>query len=669
MADAESPYLRMHGENPVDWRPWGPEAFDEARARGVPVFLSIGYASCHWCHVMARESFSDPEIAAFLNTRFVPVKVDRDERPDVDALYMEALQLLSGSGGWPVSLWLTPERLPFVGGTYFAPTSSQGRPGFFEMLARVSAAWEADQEDLQSLTSKVSEELSRRSRFSKSGRLDWTLDDAVEGFEKGWDEVHPGWGSVQKFPMAPRLQFLLSTGVRHGDEETLERVRAVLDAMRHGGIHDHLGGGFHRYTVDPAWRVPHFEKMLYENGQLLRLYAEAAVVFDSDVYRRVVDRLVGWLEREMVDESGAFWSSQGAESEGQEGRYYVWTPDQIRLELEPESAEAFLAAYLVTETGNFEGGRTVLSRRLDTDDQLASLDMTHQVLWAARARRTPPETDTQVIVAWNGLAISGLARAGRLLGVERYVELAETAASPILEQFEKRGVLPRTLGKRAPDGVLADYAFFADALFDLFEATGDARWLAGSRAIAAQMVHQFYDKEGGGFFESPPSATELFLRRKALADGVEPAAAGRAASVLARFEALGVAIGHATALTDVLAISEPWFARAPEAVPSLLDAWDRRVRNGLTVVVASSSGRDAVAEDMWKAVNASLLPHANVARVSRSTQRALAKYPLLEDKVLDKATAFVCIDGACDAPTEEVDVLISQLAAAVERTR
>jgi uncharacterized protein YyaL (SSP411 family) len=653
----------------VDWREWGDEAFAEAKERGVPVFLSIGYTSCHWCHVMERESFSDPEVAAFLNERFVAIKVDREERPDVDALYMDAVHLLAGHGGWPASIWLTPDRLPFAAGTYFPPTSSHGRPGFFEILARVSASWQSDRSNLEDLTAKVKAELQRRSVFQKSGKRDWSIDTAVEGFARGWDDVHPGWGDDKKFPMTPRLEFMLSTAVRHDDQETLERVRTVLEAMRHGGIHDHLGGGFHRYTVDRAWRVPHFEKMLYDNGQLLRLYAEAAVVFDSPAYRRVVEQLVGWLEREMRAESGAFWSSQGADSEGEEGTFYVWTPEQIRAELEPEAAEQFLATYRVTETGNFDGGRTVLSRRPDTDESQESFRMAHEVLFSARAKREPPQTDQKEIVAWNGLVIGGLARAGRLLDQPRYIALAEAAAEPILEAFDKRGVLPRTLSPNAPSGVLADYAFVAEALFDLFEATGDDRWLSASRELTAQMVHRFYDAEAGGFFESPPEADDLFLRRKDLSDGSEPSASGRAATVLARFESLGVTLGHATALTDAFAIAERWFAGAPQAVPSLLDAWDRRMRNGLTVVVTSKAAEDESAAEMWSVVNASFAPHATLARVSRSSNRALAKYPLLEGKLRDRATAFVCFDGTCDAPTTDAKTLAKQLQSAVERAR
>ncbi|MCK6525647.1 DUF255 domain-containing protein, partial [Myxococcota bacterium] len=485
LSESSSLYLRQHAMNPVDWWPWGDAAFDEARRRGVPVFVSIGYSACHWCHVMERESFEDEAIAAFLNERFVCVKVDREERPDVDAVYMDALAVIGVPGGWPASLWLTHERAPFYAGTYFAPVPAFGRPGFRQVLEAVDRVWREDPARVLEASGNVRGRLIARAEVARRHE-DLPLElvvAAARALEEGWDAERGGWGRGHKFPMPGRVELLLATGLALKDARALELARAALTAMVEGGLQDQLGGGFHRYCVDPAWTVPHFEKMLYDNAQLLGLLARGAVAFDDPRLARDARATARFLLDELMTPSGGLGASLDADSGGEEGSYYTWTPTELHSLLQPSLAEAVCAAYGVTAEGNFDGA-TVLTRR-GRDDQ--GLDEARATLRAARARRVAPGRDDQVIVAWNGLAVGALADAGRLLDDPELVAAAARLGETLLGRLVD-GRLPRTLAPDSPPGVLEDYAFLAEGLLAVFSATGAPWAVAGAEALTAALL-------------------------------------------------------------------------------------------------------------------------------------------------------------------------------------
>jgi hypothetical protein len=522
----------MHGHDPVNWYPWGDAAFAEAKRRGVPVFLSIGYYACHWCHVMHKESFKDPKVAAYLNDHFVAIKVDREERPDIDALYMDAVHMLNrNNGGWPASIWLTPDRVPFFAGTYFPPKGRYGRPGFMALLEQISGDWRATPEDIAALASRTGKRLIARAASRGSGAVPSDLSaKASAQLIDSWNPSHRGWSKRRQFPMSANLQFMLWHSVLHTDSAAAALVTAQLTAMDEGGIHDHLGGGFHRYTVDADWVVPHFEKMLYDNGQLLGVYAEAAVAQSNPRFAQVAEDIGDYLITKMQHSKGAFYSSESADSEGEEGTFYVWKPAEIAAILEDD--RAFKAAFPVTDAGNFEEHRTVLTRRAGIDPETADLKAARKALFEARDRREHPPTDDKLVVAWNGLAIGGLARAGRLLSLPRFIEAAQRAATHTLSVVVA-GQVPRLIAAKAPLGVLEDYAFLGNGLIDLYEADADPRWLSAANTIAATMLERTHDPSSGAFYQADKDVS-LLVRKTDLTDGAEPSGPGRALRLLSR---------------------------------------------------------------------------------------------------------------------------------------
>jgi uncharacterized protein YyaL (SSP411 family) len=656
LAEAASPYLRMHGHDPVDWYPWGDEAFAAAKSRGVPVFLSIGYFACHWCHVMHRESFRDPDIAAYMNEHFVSIKVDREERPDVDALYMDALQLMNGRGGWPASLWLTAEAVPFYAGTYFPPTASRGRPGFLDVLTEIDSRWRSDRVAVEDIGRQVEVKLAVLSATTMGALPDAALADlTARSLFESWDPARRGWSrSGSQFPMSPRLQFLISWAAQAPPSPNRDGVLSVitgaLEAMDEGGIHDHIGGGFHRYTVDADWQIPHFEKMLYDNAQLIDVYAQAAVLTGDPRWQQVVKEAVRWLSRELRDDSGAFYSSQSADSaDGDEGSYYVWTPSEIRSTL--TNPEDFLAIYPVSEEGNFEGHRTVLQRQPDTDP--TTVDLARQQLRRLRAQRSPPPTDTKQVVAWNGLAIGALSRAGRLLGEKEYVTLATQAAEALLSGRTEDGALPRVLADTSsPPGVLADYAFAADGLLALYEATGEPRWLIAADALASEMSTRFRGREGGLVLSA---AEDLLMAQSDVTDGSEPSAPGRAAAVLLKLAAYGAPSGDRELAEEALRVADRTMRRSPGSTPSMAAAAMLSGRETMELVISADNLSDPRATTMQAAVDARLRPGAVSARLTPRWTTALSSFETLAGKGPGDlgVRGFVCFDGVCRAPTDD----------------
>ncbi len=540
-----SPYLMQHAYNPVDWHPWGEEALEKARSGDRPIFLSIGYAACHWCHVMERESFEDEETARLLNEKFVPVKVDREERPDLDAIYMSAVVALTGSGGWPMSVFLTPDGKPFFGGTYFPGDRRYGTPSFKEVLRAVADAWEKRREEMRSRGERLAIVIGEKYRApapSKGSRAE-VLDLAVRDFRESFDVLHGGFGKAPKFPQPMSLEFLMRAHARTGDPAILAMVDRTLEAMARGGLFDHIGGGFHRYCVDEAWRIPHFEKMLYDNAQLASAYLRAWSVTGKERYRQVAGRTLDYLLREMTDPSGGFFSSQDADTEGYEGRFYVWSLVEVRAAL-GEDGILFSEAYGMIPGGNFEGrnvlyearGAGELAKRhsLSPREVEERLERARGKLFEIRERRRRPEGNGMAIAGWNALALAAFAEGARVLSRSDYLEAAERNAGFLLRDLRAPG--GRILrswkgGRKGGTGFLEDYANLAFGLLALRRTTLDPRWLAAAREIGDAILDRFSDPDGG-FFDTSDDHEELLIRPRETADNATPSGGAMAATVL-----------------------------------------------------------------------------------------------------------------------------------------
>ena len=620
LADETSPYLLQHAHNPVDWYPWGDDAFARARRENKPVFLSIGYSSCHWCHVMAHESFEDAEVARSLNERFVSVKVDREERPDVDAIYMVAVQLTTGRGGWPLSAFLTPEGRPFFAGTYFPREDLGGRTGFKSLLRAIDETFRtrraAVEESAKRLSEAIADHLSQADDAPAAPLDRAPVENAVSRITEAFDSRRGGFGSAPKFPPHGELRLLLSEYRRAGDEEILRMVTGTLDAMARGGVRDHVGGGFHRYATDAAWLVPHFEKMLYDNAQLLRAYAEAFAITGDDVYAEVAKETAAWVLREMVDEAGGFHSALDADSEGEEGAFYVWTADEIARALGSD-AQLFARAYGVEAGGNYEDeatGRPTGANILhaaSSPAQLAAaagadeasvrdrLREARERLLAARARRTRPGLDDKVLAGWNGLMIGALAYAGRHLDEDNYLDAARAAARFVLARMRRDGRLLRTYrdGEARRGAYLDDYAMLADGLLELHRATGEASWLSEARDLADVMLARYADDEGGGLFFTADDHERLLARSKEAYDHAVPSGNGVAARVLIELFRLTGDGAYARAARRTLEAYLGEMRRVPRAMTSMLAALasyvdyrgDARAESGVVVAEAYAS--------------------------------------------------------------------------------
>jgi len=574
LASETSPYLRQHAENPVDWLPWGPEAFTRAREQDKPVLVSIGYSSCHWCHVMAHESFEDQRTAELMNERFVCVKVDREERPDVDAIYMEAVQGMTGRGGWPLNVFLTPEQHPFYGGTYFPPDARHGMPAWTQVLQAIAEAWESSGAEIRARGSGVSEQLSGGARLLPSAEelQESALEEAVVRLRESFDTRHGGFGGAPKFPHASAIELLLLRQER-------EMAVQTLQAMARGGIHDILGGGFARYSVDAAWTVPHFEKMLYDNALLARAYLHGWQATADPELRAVCVDTLEWALREMRGPEGAFYSALDADSEGVEGRFYVWTQAQLR-ELLGEDAEAATAWLGVTPEGNFQDphhpqpGLNVL-QALGPRPERAVRERIRATLLSARAQRVRPELDDKRLTSWNALMIAALADAGAALEEPRYLRAAGACAEFLLREMrDDSGRLLRTYNAGAAKigAYLEDHAFLIEGLIVLFEATCEERWYEEAIGLAEETIARFADPEHGGFFSTPADGEALIARRKDLEDSPIPAGASSAALGLLRLAQLSGAEEYERQAVSVMRLLYEIAPRHPAAFAHLLQA-------------------------------------------------------------------------------------------------
>ena len=677
LAREHSPYLRQHAHNPVDWYPWGDEAFAKARAERKPILLSVGYSTCHWCHVMAEESFEDDEIAAYLNAHYVAIKVDREERPDVDAVYMNAVQLLThGGGGWPMTVWLTADRQPFYAGTYFPPRAGgRGQQhGFLELLTTLAEAQAADPTQVAAAAATLTERLDAAAAT--------TSDEALPGVESmthayaetapSFDAQHGGFGTRPKFPRPAQLLFLLRQHRRIGDPAPLDMVVRTLDAMATGGVHDQLGGGFHRYAVDPAWRVPHFEKMLYDNALLAITYLEAAQASGRADFAQVARTTLAYLARDMAAPRGGFFAASDADSDGQEGAYFLWTADEIAAVLGPERAP------LVTAWFDVGGEPTTLATPatlaqvaatagMTTDAARTEIDAARAALLAARGGRVPPHVDRKVIVGWNGLAIAAFARASRVLNDAALAETARHAAAVLLDTRKTDGRLPRYLldGEAHGQGYLDDYAFLEAGLLDLFEATADVRWLREALALQAVQDEHFADPRGG-YFLTADDQEALLTREKPDYDGAEPAGNSVAALNMLRLAELTTDDRHRVRADALFQAFAPILSRNPSALPYLLTALDFRLDRVKEIVLMSPGDATAIQPFLARMAQTFVPSHVLVVVTNGAPSAELARLaPVAADKtVIDgKATAYVCEHGTCKLPTTDAATFAGQLTA------
>ena len=675
LANESSLYLRQHADNPVDWYPWGDEAFATARELDRPVLLSVGYSSCHWCHVMAHESFEDADIAAVMNELFVCVKVDREERPDVDALYMQATLGLTGSGGWPMTVFLTPDGAPFFAGTYFPPESRHGMPGFPDVLRHIDQAYRERRGDVEHTAGQLRERLGQAAQREPSTRdLDRRhIDDAVTGLAMAFDMANGGFGGAPKFPPHLALEFLLR--IVWADPENhnaRQMIETTLHRMADGGIHDQVGGGFHRYSVDAIWLVPHFEKMLYDNALLARVYALAHRVTGEERWREVAERTLDYLLREKQAPDGGFAAAQDADSPGGEGAFFLWSVEQLTEVLTRDEAQAIVLRYGMRPEGNFEGANILhvaapmemVAQRVGPDASLLVASALGK-LYAARSARPAPARDDKVIASWNGLAIAAFADAGIHLARPDYVDVARRTARFVLDNLLVDGRLHRVWADGAPRhlGCLDDYADLIHGLLCLYEATFEAAWLAEARTLAGAMVELFADEAGAGFFYSGADGEALIARTRDVEDHPTPGGNSQAALALVRLAALtGDATLREMGVTAVRLVNEE-MSRYPQAFGTALIALDLATAPDATEVAIVGDPGDGATKALIAAVRAHAGPHATLASGAPSDPEAVEAAPLLRDRPLvDGAPAvYVCRNFTCAAPISDV----SQVPAAV----
>ncbi len=667
LAQEASPYLRQHAENPVDWYPWGEEALRAAREAYKPILLSIGYAACHWCHVMAHESFEDPETADLMNRHFINIKVDREERPDLDSIYMSAVVALTGQGGWPMTVALTPDGRPFFGGTYYPPTPRHGLPAFRQVLLALAEAWQERRGDVEGSAGEIADHLRQTAlaeTLGSGGALnDDLIDQALNGLLRSFDSRLGGFGRAPKFPPSMTLEFLLRVYAGRGDSMSLHMAERTLEAMAHGGLYDQLGGGFARYSTDERWLVPHFEKMLYDNALLARVYLHAWQVAGKPLYRRVVEETLDFVRREMRHERGGFYSSYDADSEGEEGKFYVWTADEIRAALGDEAAR-FMAAYGVSEGGNWEGHNILhVAEDLTGLGDLSGLKEARLKLFNIRARRVPPGLDDKVLTAWNGLMLAAFAEAGRVLDRPDYTATAVANAEFLYATMRRDdGRLLRSWQAAAGDArynaYLEDYAFLADGLLALYETTFDPRWFAWARELADLMLAHFSDP-AGGFFDTSDDHEALLHRPKDVQDNATPSGNGMAAHVLLR---LGLFTGEGrywdTAERMVAGLYEP-MARYPGAFAHWLGAAAFILSQPLEVAVAG----DPAAADTRALLDVAQRAYRPNLVIAAGEGKAVEVVPLLagRERLDGRAAAYVCRRFVCRRPVAEPAALTAQL--------
>jgi len=673
LANETSPYLLQHKNNPVDWYPWGPEALQRAKTEIKPIFLSIGYSACHWCHVMEHESFENQAIAKLLNASFVCIKVDREERPDLDQIYMNAVQMLTGRGGWPMSVFLTPDLKPFYGGTYFPPHRRGGSPGFDDVLNSISHAWSANRDQAVAMADKLTAAMAQLDQGDSAGQLPADITaKAAQKLRSSFDPTYGGFGGAPKFPSSMALQFLLRYWHRKRDQSALNMVQVSLDHMAAGGIYDHVGGGFARYSVDARWLVPHFEKMLYDNALLAATYLDAFQVSGKKDYARVVRETLDYILRDMTGPTGGFYSTEDADSEGVEGKFYTWTPDQLGEVLDAKAADTFARVYDVTEAGNFEHTNILhlpktLKQQADLlgrelGDLTAELDASRAKLFATREKRIHPHKDDKVIVAWNGLMIDTMARAGAALDEPRYVQAAAKAADFLLSDLRRKdGRLLHTWrnGQAKLDAYLDDYTCLANGLVSLYEATFESRYLDEAIALVKIVLEKFADpqvddkddhkKKGGGFYFTAEDQETLIVRSKDFADNAVPSGNSMAATVLVRLGKITGKQDYLDAAQGAMLPTVELMGRAPVATGQMLIAVDLLLGPTYEMVLAGDLA-EAATREVLADLRHRYLPNKVLVLAGKKPSAALNDLLIGKSMQSGTPTLFVCEGHTCQSP-------------------
>ncbi|MGI8468026.1 MAG: thioredoxin domain-containing protein [Pyrinomonadaceae bacterium] len=665
-----SPYLLQHAHNPVEWFAWSDAAFQKAKAEDKPILISIGYSACHWCHVMEHESFEDEATAALMNEKFVCVKIDLEERPDVDQIYMTFVQLTTGSGGYPLNVFLTPDKLPFFGGTYFPPAPRYNMPSFRQILTSIADAWKNKRDELLHSANDILGEIRRvgLAEMSPIGLSLDQLDSAFLSFTRTFDAANGGFGGAPKFPPSMSLEFLLRYYKRTKDENALEIVKKTCDKMASGGIYDQLGGGFHRYTVDAIWLTPHFEKMLYDNAQLTRIYLHLFQVTKDEFYKRIAVETLEYIKREMTDERGGFYAAQDADSEGVEGKFFVWTPQEIVEILGERDARIFNFFYDVSEEGNFEEknilnvknslSETAGVLKISVEDLQNILEKSREKLFVEREKRVKPFRDEKVLTAWNGLMLAAFAEGAAILESAKYLEIARKNADFILENVQKDGYLLRTwkYGAAKLNAYLEDYANFADGLLELFQVSGEIKYFKEAKRLADLLIIEFWDETGGGFFFTANNHEELLMRSKDFYDNAAPSGNSVAADVLLKLAKLAGDEKYERFAATVLRLVAPQIRRFPNGFGRALATLEFYLNPTKEVVVLGKKGND-LEKEIWK----NYLPNKVVVLAKNSENSEII--PLLKDrkKIDDKPTAYVCENFVCQKPVTSAKELRKRL--------
>ena len=680
LAQETSPYLLQHAHNPVDWYPWGPEALAAARREDKPILLSIGYAACHWCHVMERESFENEDIAAQMNRGFICIKVDREERPDLDDIYMTAVQMMAGHGGWPLTVFLTPDLKPFFGGTYFPPEDRLGMRGFRSVLETVRQSYDRDRGPVEATSNNIVEHIEANARRpGRSTSLEILsadlINDAVAHYRHRFEPVFGGFSAAPKFPHPMAISLLLRYVWHHGDAEVLHMATLSLDRMAYGGMYDQLGGGFHRYSTDDRWLVPHFEKMLYDNALLATAYLEAVQLTGRQEYRRVARETLDWAIGDMQSPAGGYYSTLDADSEGKEGKFYVWQLEEIQTLLGAQTA-AFCAVYDVTAGGNWEGTSILnLSKPaaefsdalgIDPETLESSLAASRSVLLQVRNRRVHPGLDDKILTDWNGLMIAAMARGYRVLGEERFLESARRAAAFALGTMTVDGRLMHSHrdGRTHLLAYIDDHANLLWGLIELFEATFELEWLRRARALADRMIELFWDGDAGCFFFAGADHEELIARMKPGHDGATPSGNAVAANALLRLQALTGDDSYGQRGLDVLHAFHDQMKAAPSSFAHMIAAVDYYLRSPREIVLIGdreSAEIDGALRSLWEQFR----PHDLIVSfdpASADATQAAAEVPLLAGKVVidQRPTFYLCENYACQAPTHNIDEIIAE---------
>jgi uncharacterized protein YyaL (SSP411 family) len=674
LKDSTSSYLLQHAQNPVDWYPWGPEALEKALTENKPIFLSIGYSACHWCHVMERESFESTRTAEIMNKLFVNIKVDREERPDIDAIYLKAVVLMTGHGGWPTSVWLTPDLKPFYGGTYFPPAPRHGQPSFAQVLLSLALAWRDKREEITTSAQELLDAVARLSELAEppSPTADDWLDKAVSLCIAQHDDQAGGFGGAPKFPQAMTLRFLLLQAVANQDKELLELVDHSCEAMARGGIYDQLGGGFHRYSVDSHWTVPHFEKMLYDNALLLGLYADLVAHTGKPLYRWIVETLVAWLGREMTLPEGGFASSTDADSEGEEGKFFVWTPQDLALVLDDDERRLFTAYYEITPDGNFEDGQTVLTQKQplervakalgwNLERAVAVLDSARAKALQARQRRMAPARDDKAAASWNAQTVSSLCRAARQAGIVEAQELALRAGRFLKDHFSSpgpHGELCRLVSVGQAQGIAQaeDVGSLVLAFFDLYELTLEDEWLAAALALHERLLKDYWDDNKALTAMTTPRSVDIPLRPFSFEDNATPSAQSLLLECARRHYRLTGDERSRTIWEKAMAAVAPLAQRAPTGLGLALQSAALFQAAGQELILGGSTEQAA---GFLAAVQGRFVPNLLVARAeSPGLDVALAQGK-------EAGKAYLCSGSSCQPPVTDVDALQDQLSSVV----